>query len=64
MANPELDFPPYPPVSFPAGAEVGALASHDENTRLAALRLPTRGRVYDLDGGRFMGMPLWHGHPP
>ncbi len=55
---------PYQAVTFPLGAEVGALATLDDETRLAALRLPTRGRMYDLDAGRFMGMPLWHGHPP
>ncbi|HKJ95335.1 MAG TPA: cyclase family protein [Gammaproteobacteria bacterium] len=28
------------------------------------LRTPTRGRVFDLDPGRFPGMPIWAGHPP
>lgn len=64
MADANVDFPPYHSVVFPPGAEVGALTAVDEEKRLAALRLPTRGRIYDLDGGRFMGMPLWHGHPP
>jgi kynurenine formamidase len=50
-------------VTFPPGAEVGALAALTDETRLAALRLARRGHAYDLDGGRFMGMPLWHGHP-
>lgn len=31
---------------------------------LDALRLPTRGIVFDLDPGRFTGMPIWAGHPP
>jgi kynurenine formamidase len=31
---------------------------------LSALRLARTGRVYDLDPGRFPGMPLWPGHPP
>lgn len=29
-----------------------------------ALRSPVEGRLYDLDPGRFPGMPLWAGHPP
>lgn len=64
MTQSNVAFPPYEPVQFPAGAEVGALAALDETQRLRALRLAKSGRVYDLDGGRFMGMPLWHGHPP
>jgi len=64
MATQDLDFPPYAPVTFPPGAEVGALTALDNTKRLDALRLAKSGRVYDLDGGRFMGMPLWHGHPP
>jgi kynurenine formamidase len=31
---------------------------------LQALRLPRKGTVYDLDPGRFAGMPLYQGHPP
>lgn len=31
---------------------------------LESLRLPTTGTVYDLDPGRFTGMPIWSGHPP
>jgi len=31
---------------------------------LRALQLPTKGTVYDLDPGRFAGMPLYQGHPP
>lgn len=31
---------------------------------LASLRSPTEGKVYDLDPGRFPGMPIWAGHPP
>ncbi len=30
---------------------------------LGALRLPKEGRIYDLDPGRFPGMPQWSGHP-
>lgn len=60
----DSDFPPYETVTFPPAAEVGALSVLDEAKRLQAFRLAKRGRVYDLDGGRFMGMPLWHGHPP
>jgi kynurenine formamidase len=31
---------------------------------LAALSFPTEGTVYDLDPGRWPGMPIWAGHPP
>lgn len=31
---------------------------------LDALKIPTAGNVYDLDPGRWPGMPLWAGHPP
>jgi kynurenine formamidase len=31
---------------------------------LKLLRLPTEGNVYDLDPGRWPGMPIWAGHPP
>ncbi len=64
MAQSDVAFPPYDAVQFPAGAEVGALSIFDDAQRLRAFRLAKTGRVYDLDGGRFMGMPLWHGHPP
>jgi kynurenine formamidase len=64
MTKTDVDFPPYDAVQFPAGAEIGALAALGDAQRLAALQLAKSGRVYDLDGGRFMGMPLWHGHPP
>ena len=40
---------------------VGGLAAEDV---LDALRLVRRGRVFDLDCGRFHGMPQWEGHPP
>lgn len=36
----------------------------DSSDRLAALRLIREGRVYDLDSGRFSGMPLFPAHPP
>jgi kynurenine formamidase len=31
---------------------------------LNALKLARTGEVYDLDPGRYMGMPIWPGHPP
>jgi hypothetical protein len=34
-----------------------------EKGLLGALRLPKEGRIYDLDPGRFPGMPQWSGHP-
>ena len=57
-------FPPYAPRSFPPGAEVGALAALGPAMVRDAAHLVTQGWVYDLDAGRFMGMPLWAGHPP
>lgn len=36
-----------------------------ESSRLLeALAQPSKGKLYDLDPGRFPGMPLWAGHPP
>lgn len=35
-----------------------------QSSVLDALQLARTGRVYDLDPGRYMGMPLWPGHPP
>jgi len=37
--------------------------SHDPSV-LDLLGLPTAGDVYDLDPGRWPGMPIWAGHPP
>lgn len=37
--------------------------THDP-TVLDLLRLPTKGDVYDLDPGRWPGVPIWAGHPP
>ncbi|MYB29137.1 MAG: cyclase family protein [Acidimicrobiaceae bacterium] len=34
------------------------------NDTLAALALIERGQVYDLDCGRYPGMPVYEGHPP
>jgi len=31
---------------------------------LGALGIPSEGVVYDLDPGRWPGMPIWAGHPP
>jgi kynurenine formamidase len=31
---------------------------------MEALTLPRSGEVYDLDPGRWPGMPIWEGHPP
>jgi len=37
--------------------------SHDPSV-LDLLAMPTAGDVYDLDPGRWPGMPIWAGHPP
>jgi kynurenine formamidase len=42
-------------------------AAQDEQTpsaRIAALSLPTKGAVFDLDAGRWPGMPILDVHPP
>lgn len=43
--------------------EIGALNLLTPQHILNAIQLVRRGHVYDLDPGRFMGMPLWPGHP-
>ncbi len=54
---------PIPGVAYEA-AELGAGHRQPPGDLLAALRLPTRGRVYDLDCGRWPGMPIYPLHPP
>jgi len=44
--------------------EVGALNEMTPASVAAAAKLVKQGKVYDLDPGRFRGMPLWPGHPP
>jgi kynurenine formamidase len=44
-------------------AEVGRVARLGPDVVLAALREVTSGQVFDLDAGRFVGMPQWDGHP-
>lgn len=43
--------------------EVGRVGQLGSGDVLAALALVTRGTVFDLDVGRFVGMPQWDGHP-
>lgn len=43
--------------------EFGAVAHASESSVVAALQLVKQGRVYDLDSGRWPGMPLFSGHP-
>lgn len=45
-------------------AELGPVHRQSPAELLAALRLPTTGRVYDLDCGRWPGMPVYPLHPP
>lgn len=42
-------------------APLHALGAEDV---LKAAALIKSGKIYDLDCGRWPGMPLWHGHPP
>jgi len=44
--------------------EVGALNEMTPASVAAAAKLVKNGKIYDLDPGRFRGMPLWPGHPP
>lgn len=44
-------------------AELGRVSRLTESSVAAALALVTRGTVYDLDSGRWPGMPLFAGHP-
>lgn len=43
--------------------EFGRVAELTEQSVLDVFRLVSRGRVYDLDSGRWPGMPLFAGHP-
>lgn len=44
-------------------AELGRIAGADPAGVLAAVGLVRTGRIYDLDVGRWPGMPLFAGHP-
>lgn len=44
--------------------ELGAVAWQTPEGVLAVLQLASEGRIFDLDPGRFPGMPQWSGHPP
>jgi len=50
-------------VREPDPAEVGRVGELGPADVLAALGAASTGRVYDLDAGRFVGMPQWDGHP-
>ena len=47
----------------PDPAEIGRVGDLGPADVLAALGAASAGRVYDLDAGRFVGMPQWDGHP-
>ena len=49
---------PYEP------GELGASLDQTADELLEALRIPARGSVYDLDCGRWAGMPVFPVHPP
>jgi kynurenine formamidase len=44
--------------------EIGALRALGPAQVLTAMKSVRSGNVYDLDAGRFPGMPIWPGHPP
>jgi kynurenine formamidase len=43
--------------------EVGRLGELGPADIVAALQTVSQGRIYDLDPGRYVGMPQWDGHP-
>lgn len=47
----------------PEPREIGRVGELGPADVLAALGSAGQGRVYDLDAGRFVGMPQWDGHP-
>lgn len=44
--------------------ELGLVHEKQPDDILGALRLPRTGKIYDLDSGRWPGMPLFPAHPP
>jgi kynurenine formamidase len=46
-----------------SGDEVGRLGEVTPADIVSALGAVSRGHVYDLDPGRYVGMPQWDGHP-
>jgi kynurenine formamidase len=44
-------------------ADVGRVGNISAESIRQALSGVTEGKVFDLDAGRFMGMPQWDGHP-
>jgi kynurenine formamidase len=44
--------------------EIGAIHKKQPQDILAALSLATQGQIYDLDSGRWPGMPVFPAHPP
>ncbi|WIB64638.1 cyclase family protein [Curtobacterium sp. MCBD17_040] len=47
----------------PEPREIGRVGDIGPTDVLDALGAAGQGRVYDLDAGRFVGMPQWDGHP-
>lgn len=47
----------------PGPEEIGAISRLRPEDVLSALAQPQAGRIYDLDPGRYPGMPQWNGHP-
>jgi kynurenine formamidase len=50
-------------VRTPEPREIGRVGEIGPTDVLAALGSAGQGRIYDLDAGRFVGMPQWDGHP-
>ncbi|RKR76439.1 kynurenine formamidase [Frondihabitans australicus] len=50
-------------VRTPEPGEIGRVGDVGEDDVLSALARVRDGRIYDLDAGRFVGMPQWDGHP-
>lgn len=47
-----------------AADEIGLVHTKQPQDILAALSIPKKGEIYDLDSGRWPGMPVFPAHPP
>jgi kynurenine formamidase len=61
--GPALQQRALPGVTYSA-AELGASGEQSPDEVLASLALATHGQLYDLDAGRWAGMPILPVHPP
>ncbi len=62
-AAPHIHSPLLSESGYESG-ELGVVHDARPGDLLKALRQPTRGEIYDLDPGRWTGMPMSRSHPP